>query len=452
MKSRNLFYTQQSLKSICLIFLFFTCLLAAKAQSPVQAIKVADGWAGNSVNAVVFRKNSLVTFKDTQYIAFYNQQQKVVLGKRSIHNDNWELKETPLSGDVTDAHKSISIIVDGDGFLHVSWGHHDNALNYCHGVKPGSLEMTKKIPMTGVDEKRVTYPEFYKLSGGDLLFLYRNGQSGMGNLMINKYSVKTKKWIQLQRGVINGEGKRSAYTQTCVDNKGVIHLSWVWRESPDVASNHDMCYARSVDGGVTWEKSTGKKYTLPITAATAEYVCKIPAGSELINQTSMVADNKGNPCIATYWREAGQTVPQYHLIYFDGKKWSVQNLKLFKNAFSLSGAGTKHIPISRPQIITWQAHHALSAALIFRGAERDSKVSVAINQHLGVDQWQVVDLTTESVGDWEPSYDTELWTNKGLLNVFVEKVQQVDSEGKADLQQQPVTVLQVDIKNYPKPK
>ena len=103
--------------------------------------------------------------------------------------------------------------------------------------------------------------------------------------------------MQLSDNLIDGEGKRNAYWQACVDDKNIIHISWVWRESPDVASNHDLCYARSKDGGVTWENSRGKKYQLPINATTAEYAWHIPQNSELINQTSMSADKSGNPII-----------------------------------------------------------------------------------------------------------------------------------------------------------
>ena len=51
--------------------------------------------------------------------------------------------------------------------------HHGHPLNYCRSIAPGSLELGDKMPMTGVDEGNVTYPEFYPLSGGDLLFVYR---------------------------------------------------------------------------------------------------------------------------------------------------------------------------------------------------------------------------------------------------------------------------------------
>lgn len=401
-----------------------------------------DGWANNSVNAVIFRKNSLITFKGQQYAAYYNSDQMVVLAKRRSGSNSWQTLRTAFKGDATDAHKSISIIVDGDGYLHLAWGQHNNALNYAKSIEPGSLNMTAQIAMTGKKESKVSYPEFYKLPDGDLLFLYRDGASGNGNLMLDHYSVKQKKWVQVQDGLIDGEGKRNAYWQMAIDAHGYIHLSWVWRESPDVASNHDICYACSKDGGITWQKSNKQAYTLPITAETAEYVCKIPQRSELINQTSMFADGAGNPYIATYWRNAGQTVPQYHLVYFNGTEWKTSDLGFRTTPFTLSGGGTKSIPVSRPQIIAWRNGKKQAAAFIFRDAERGEKISVAINKDLSKDVWQVDDLTRFSVGAWEPSYDTGLWADKNILNLFVQKVVQIDGEGKANNPPEAVQVLE----------
>jgi hypothetical protein len=324
----------------------------------------------------------------------------------------------------------------------VAWGHHNQPLNYATGIAPGSLSLSVQKSMTGAGESRVSYPEFYRLPNGDLLFLYRDGASGNGNLVLNRYSVSTKKWVSVQNRLIDGEGKRNAYWQMAIDTRGTIHLSWVWRESPDVASNHDMCYARSKDGGLTWETSTGEKYALPITAATAEYACKIPQRSELINQTAMFADDNGNPFIATYWRDEGQTAPQYHLIYKSAGKWQTSNLGFRKTAFSLGGVGTKNIPVSRPQIIAWKQGKSMAAALIFRDEERGDKVSVALTHDLNSSKWQVSDLSAASVGAWEPTYDTELWKDKKVLNLFVQKVVQVDGEGQANIPPQPVQVLE----------
>ncbi|QTE39614.1 BNR repeat-containing protein [Mucilaginibacter gossypii] len=436
------------MKLYCLKYQLLLCILlygavCAVAQTGrVTTSTIGLGWANNSVNTVIFRKNSLITFKGEQYAAYYNNDQVLVLAKRKSNSTNWQVATTRYKADAADAHKDISIMVDGAGYLHVAWGHHNQALNYAKSIKPGSLILSDPQSMTGVGENKVSYPEFYRLRGGDLLFVYRDGGSGNGNLVMNRYSIATQKWVNIQQNLIDGEGKRNAYWQMCIDKKGTIHISWVWRETPDVASNHDMCYARSNDGGLTWEKSTGEKYLLPINAANAEYACRIPQHSELINQTSMFADDGGNPFIATYWRDSSSTAPQYHIVFKTSSGWHSANLGFRKTAFSLGGTGTKRIPISRPQIITWNNGGMQSAALIFRDAERGDKVSVAMNADLKTSNWQVSDLTTTPVGEWEPTYDTELWKDKKILNLFVQQVTQVDGEGKASIPPTNVQVLE----------
>jgi hypothetical protein len=178
---------------LCFVILFFivnaAIVTAQKKHSP-KSVDIDSGWAGNSVNTVVFRKNSLFTYGDTQFVAFYNNDHFVVLGKRHLASSNWQLHETNYHADARDAHNSISIIVDGEGYLHVSWGQHNTPLRYAKSVSPGSLILGDMIPMTGDLEQRVTYPEFYKFSNGDLLFLYRDGSSGNGNLVMNRFVVK----------------------------------------------------------------------------------------------------------------------------------------------------------------------------------------------------------------------------------------------------------------------
>jgi len=412
-------------------------LLAGACQAAPIVSVVGDGWANNSVNAVVFRKNSLVTHGDAQYVAYYDAQRYLVLGKRKLGSTQWTVRRSAWQGNAADAHNAISIMVDGAGYLHVSWDHHNNPLRYARGVAPGSLELGPKQAMVGANEEEVSYPEFYRLPNGNLLFFYRLGGSGRGDLIINRYDVATQRWTRLHTNLITGEGKRNAYWQAFLDDRGTLHLSWVWRESPDVASNHDMAYARSRDGGVTWERSDGTPYALPISAASAEYALRIPQSSELINQTSMAADQDGHPYIASYWRDGGSKVPQYHVIYNTGTAWQVRALDFRKTPFSLGGQGTKRIPIARPQIMV----NAAGALLVFRDEERGSKVSVASTTDIARGAWQLRDLTETSVGAWEPSYDTELWRRNGTLSLFVQNVQQVDGEGQTSVPPQPVQVL-----------
>jgi len=400
------------------------------------------GYAKTSVNTVVFRGNSIASLGATQFVSYYDSTGKVVLAKRTLGSTSWQTKTTSISGGVTDAHNSISIGVDGDGFLHMAWSMHSTKLRYCKATAAGSMEMGPESGMMGTLEANTTYPQFFRTKEGNLLFMYRDGSSGSGNLVLNKYDVKTAKWSRVQSNLIDGEGARNAYWEAYIDGSGVLHVGWVWRETADVATNHDICYARSKDGGVTWEKSNGERYTLPIKASTAENALIIAQKSELINQTTIAADDKSRPYIASYWVPAGESVPQYQLVYLDGTGWRSQKIGNRTTDFSLSGVGTKKIPISRPQLMVKTQGDSASAYMVFRDVERGSKVSLAQASNLSNPKWTISDLTNYSVDEWEPSFDTDLWNASHTLDLFVQRAGQGDGETTVALPPQTVTVLE----------
>lgn len=402
----------------------------------VSTSTIGMGWANNSVNTVIFRGNALTTYHNYQFAAYYNSDGIMVLAKRNLDSQNWETYATPYSGNVEDAHNSISIAVDSEGFLHVSWDQHNTELRYAKSIEPLGLELSEELSMTGMQENQVTYPQFFNLENGSLLFAYRSGESGRGNMVLNTYNPQNREWEQLQDNLLDGEEQRSAYWQLYTDNFGNIHLSWVWRESWDVATNHDMAYAVSRDGGTTWEQSDGTIYNLPITEATSELAWEIPQNSELINQTAITADKNGHPHIATYWN-AGY-IPQYKIIYLDNGEWKLNDTQFLESGFSLSGGGTKRIPISRPEILMDED----KVHLLFRSDERDNKITLASKSHDG-ESWILNDVSESGVGQWEPNYDVERWKTHQELHIFSQKVEQADGEGLSQLEPQPVQVIEI---------
>lgn len=402
---------------------------------------VGDGYAGTSVNTAVFRCSSLATHGEWQYISYYDADGCVVVGRRRGDSGRWTLHRTQYRGNVSDAHNVISLAVDGSGRLHLAFDHHGDSLRYCRGIAPDTLALGAPEPMVGRDEQDVTYPEFYLLDGGDLLFAYRSGASGRGNLVLNRYDLRSGRWRRVQDVLIDGEQSRSAYWQLCTDEKGAIHLSWVWRETWMVETNHDICYARSPDGGETWYKSTGERYELPIRLDNAEYACRIPQNSELINQTGMSADADGNPYIATYWRSGESGVPQYRLVWHDGRRWRQRQVSERRTPFTLRGGGTKMIPTARPRI----AVDGRRAYYIFRDEERGSRVSIYRTRNLRSGRWRAEDLTDFAVGAWEPTFDAELWKRDRRLQIFVQRTSQGDGERVVATPPQPVWVLDAEL-------
>lgn len=424
---------------------FFTLLLLSGFIVPAisqRLVKAGMGYSNTSVNTAVFRSSSVVTDGNTQYISYYDPEGYVTLGKRKLGSAEWTIRRTQYKGNVADAHNVISIMTDGDGYIHVAFDHHGQKLNYARSTAPGSLALGEKISMTGKNEEDVTYPEFYRLTDGNLLFAYRSGASGRGNLILNKYDLKKRAWHRIQDILIDGENQRNAYWQLYVDEKDGIHLSWVWRETWMVETNHDLCYAYSPDEGNTWYKSNGEKYNLPIRKDNAEYAWRIPQNSELINQTSMSADKAGHPYIVTYWRDGNSKIPQYRLVWNDGKEWHSRQIMNRTLPFSLKGGGTKMIPIARPKIVVDNG----KAWFVFRDAERGSRVSMAYTDNIASGKWTVSDLTDFPVEAWEPGIDSELWKSRKQLHIFVQKTFQGDGEKTVEAEPTPVYVLEADIR------
>lgn len=71
---------------------------------------------------------------------------KVILywGKRKLNSELWTLHRTQYRGNVKDAHNIISMIIDGEGYLHISFDHHGHKLNYCRSIAPASWNWERK--------------------------------------------------------------------------------------------------------------------------------------------------------------------------------------------------------------------------------------------------------------------------------------------------------------------
>jgi hypothetical protein len=293
--------------------------------------------------------------------------------------------------------------------------------------------------MNGTREEKVTYPDFIPLPSGDLLFLYRDGGSGNGVTVLKRYSLRSREWETVQPVLIDGEGERNAYTNgLAVDLNGVWHLTWCWRETGDVSTNHDLMYARSNDEGQTWENSRGEPITLPITQANAEVVREIPQGSTYINQTTMTTDIRGRPIVASYWKEEGDVAPQYRLVWYNGFEWRTAQVGERTLDFELSGGGTRRPAISRPMVLAVGSDKVL---VFFRDRERGDVVSVAVSDEASHRSWEILDLTTASVGQWEPTADRLLWEKTREVHLFHQFVGQGAGETSEDIPPQTASVL-----------
>jgi hypothetical protein len=225
-----------------------------KIESIEQIIKIDKVWAGHPVGFC------LLTNGTRQYIAYYNDERRTVLGQRNLDEKKFDLHVLPATDRQTahgtstvvgwDSHNFLTFGIDKDGFIHLSGNVHVNPLTYFRSAKPNDIsEMEQIFEMTGKNEDRTTYPHFMLTKEGELLYHYRDGGSGNGNEIFNIYNCETKTWKRLlDTPLTDGQGLMNAYqSQPTLMKDGWYHMYWVWRDTPDCSTNHDLSYMKSPD-------------------------------------------------------------------------------------------------------------------------------------------------------------------------------------------------------------
>ena len=267
-----------------------------------ETIDVAPVWAGQPVGF------ALLTHKDRQFVAFYDDKRQMTVGARMLGATSGKQAEGPVWHFVRlpeklgwDSHNYVTFAIDSRECLHLSGNMHVRPLVYYRTTTPMDIDSFEREPqMIGDREKRCTYPEFLRGPSGGLIFTYRDGSSGNGDQIYNVYDPASQAWRRLVDGpIISGEGLMNAYIQGPIRGPdGIYHMCWVWRDTGDAATNHDLSYARSRDL-VHWETSSGSSLKLPITIHNAEIVDPVPVKGGLLNSNVRLAfDRPGRPVIS----------------------------------------------------------------------------------------------------------------------------------------------------------
>jgi hypothetical protein len=186
-----------------------------------------------------------------------------------------------------DSHNYLRLALDHAGGLHLSGNMHVDPLVYYRTKTPFDVTTLERVDrMTGERETHCTYPVFFKNAAGDLFFRYRDGSSGNGSDLYNIYDPAAQAWRRLlATPLLDGQGRRNAYAlDPVLGPDGRFHLVWMWRDTPDCATNHTLSYARSRDF-LHWENSRGEPLALPVTLATGEVIDAARPGEGLINMT-----------------------------------------------------------------------------------------------------------------------------------------------------------------------
>ncbi|MBN1490113.1 MAG: BNR repeat-containing protein [Phycisphaerae bacterium] len=393
--------------------------LGACASGPREAriLAITPGYAATKVNTAIFRHHAIITQDGRQFVSFYDPEGYVLIAWRDLPSQTWTIHRTDWKGRVRDAHDVISLGISTDGLLHISYDHHGHPLRYRRSATP--LDPTTfgpLVPMTGQREKRVTYPQFVNLADGTLLFFYRDGGSGNGDLCINRYRVEDRSWEVLQHPIISGEGKCNAYwCRPAVGTDGSLQLAWCWRRTGDAATNSRICYAGSRDGGRTWTRSNGEPYALPITPETAEVVDPVEENNNLSNQDSSDVDSHNRLHVVVRMNDETK-VPNFVHIWFDGERWRRVQVSHFTGRYDLKGGGSLRTPLSRGDLFLDADD---TVYILYRDNRQDSHPMVARAAAPDYDTWTHFALADVNLLQWEPNYDIVRWKREGILDLFI---------------------------------
>lgn len=284
---------------------------------------------------------SLLTTPDHQYVAYYDADRTMTVAARVLDSKTWVYQKLP-SKVGWDSHNYVTMTLDSAGHLHVSGNMHCVPLIYYRTEKPGDITSLRAATMTGKLENRVTYPRFFEDDKGRLIFTYRHGGSGNGINLYNRYDTTSQTWSRLlDTPLFDGEGKRNAYPNGPKRGPdGWFHVHWVWRHTPDCATNHHLSYARSRDL-IDWESAFGEKVDLPIRFDQAALVIDpIPSGGGIINGGHrMVFDSDNNPVFAYHKSDAEGNMQLYAARAKSGK-WLQGVVTDWKHPVPFSGGGS----------------------------------------------------------------------------------------------------------------
>ncbi len=344
---------------IDLLFLFFFLLLSIifvvvvvilKRYRPQTDVLLVDRvFSSAAVNFDILTDHN----HQVQLVAYYDSDRYLTVAMRNLGEYRWRKKRLDTKIE-WNSHNYVKIGIDDAGYIHVAGNMHTTPLIYFRSKKPLSVRTIEKIDfMTGEDEKKVTYPEFFLDSSGNLLFMYRSGVSGNGKTFINKFNSEKMIWSRLNQEPLFASDPSSKKTVNAYydgpyqSQDGFHHYMYVWRSSSNAETNFNVNYVKTQDYQ-TWYNSQDEAMSLPLTPSNSEVVDEIPEKSGLININLKIgADYENQPfLIYQKYDENGFTQlfkaspRKKNDSQENSRKWSINQITDWKYRWDFSGKGS----------------------------------------------------------------------------------------------------------------
>lgn len=342
--------------------------------------------------SVPIQDNCVTTSDGDVYTIYVNPTKGITLTQTLAGEDTCTALDlgTFLPGDPfetgtdwsTDSHDFMVVGISADGYLHVSGNMHAQSLKYARcqlnisspAAKAASFANIanwsyatnpdghghKYLPMVPAHDHEVqtqddgvpsingvTYPNFVRISNGDLIFIYRWGASGKGDTYMNRWDTGTHAWVRVGKMIDEltpdaNNTNYNAYPQKFVPGPNRdIHMIYCLRNTGSPTTNIGMYYIRftNLDGAAGAVDSAGNVKVLPLShddgATAANRLPEVASPTAptpsfqppfLLNNGGACVDRDGfiHACVS-FQPAAGNPHQNYHL-WRDAAGWHQEQI------------------------------------------------------------------------------------------------------------------------------
>jgi hypothetical protein len=207
---------------------------------------------------------------DKTFFAFGNADNRPTISAYDHRRKTLEPAATVGANKDMDAHRNPHLLIDAEGFLYLFYGSHCSPTYLARSQRPFDLHAWDSL---GAVAENSSYPQPWQLRQGEIALFYRNGGTHNAGESCVRSRDRGRTWSSPQL-IATSPPKNGLYAVSVAESGPYprkIHMTWSATRG-DWWQRYHLFYASSADGGLTWQRSDGRPYRLPITEPDAERV------------------------------------------------------------------------------------------------------------------------------------------------------------------------------------
>jgi len=279
----------------------------------------------------------IVARNGSNYVSYLssNSPQDDVFVSRHMENGTWETRDIGVNAIYDVGHTQTSLAIDGQGYLHVAYGMHNNPMRLVTSNLPEDIGAGFSAPppsaVAAFSGGAYTYPNMTTAPNGDIYMIVRDQRSSYANQQgrLFRFDNANRSWSELPP--FAGQSGTTFYPdQILADESGDLHILWEWAAGGAQAARHYGSYARFDPDTSTYFRADGVAFPAgPIDIATADIYQGLE-GSETfasnvhgVQSAKLALDDEGRPLIAYGYSMTGNDSGyQHRLARWNGSQWT----------------------------------------------------------------------------------------------------------------------------------